>query len=168
MASPAKVERGPRALGTAIDGDGGRFDNTIMKNPIATPSSVAARNALGVALVLRERGGRTPEPSRSWGARAQDSEKVGVVVQNIEPNTGTIWHPMEIEKNIEHRKKNSEILVVEDSLTQAKRLERLLKENGYSVRLARNGLEGLDWARKARPAVVITDVMKTEMDGYEM
>jgi len=78
------------------------------------------------------------------------------------------WPPKEIEQNIAHRKKHSEILVVEDSLTQAKRLERLLKENGYSVRLARNGLEGLDWARKARPAVVITDVMMPEMDGYEM
>ena len=89
-------------------------------------------------------------------------------MEHDDQNTEMTWPPKEIEQNIAHRKKHSEILVVEDSLTQAKRLERLLKENGYSVRLARNGLEGLDWARKARPAVVITDVMMPEMDGYEM
>ena len=74
----------------------------------------------------------------------------------------------DIDRTIEHRKRTSEILVVEDSLTQAKRLERLLKGNGYGVALARDGLEGLDQARKRRPAVVITDVMMPEMDGYEM
>ncbi len=74
----------------------------------------------------------------------------------------------DIDRTIEHRKRTSEILVVEDSLTQAKRLERLLRGNGYGVVLARNGLEGLEKARKVRPAVVITDVMMPEMDGYEM
>ena len=50
----------------------------------------------------------------------------------------------DIDRTIEHRKRTSEILVVEDSLTQAKRLERLLKGNGYGVALARDGLEGLE------------------------
>lgn len=62
----------------------------------------------------------------------------------------------------------SEILVVEDSLTQAKRLERLLKEHGYGVRIARNGFQGLAFAREKKPTVVITDVMMPEMDGYEL
>jgi len=62
----------------------------------------------------------------------------------------------------------SEILVVEDSLTQAKRLERLLKEHGYGVRIARDGLQGLAFAQEKKPTVVITDVMMPEMDGYEL
>lgn len=62
----------------------------------------------------------------------------------------------------------SEILVVEDSLTQAKRLERLLKEHGYGVRIARNGFQGLAFAQEKKPTVVITDVMMPEMDGYEL
>lgn len=62
----------------------------------------------------------------------------------------------------------SEILVVEDSLTQAKRLERLLKEHGYGVRIARDGLQGLAFAQGKKPTVVITDVMMPEMDGYEL
>ena len=40
--------------------------------------------------------------------------------------------------------RNAEILVVEDSLTQAKRLERVLRENGFAVRVARDGQAGLE------------------------
>ena len=65
-------------------------------------------------------------------------------------------------------KVNAEILIVEDSLTQAKRLERLLVENGYVVHVARNGKEGLQAAAATKPSVVISDVMMPEMDGYEM
>ncbi len=60
------------------------------------------------------------------------------------------------------------IQIVEDSLTQAKRLERLLRDNGYDVSVARNGALGLEMAGKITPTVIITDVMMPEMDGYEM
>ncbi|WP_367339948.1 diguanylate cyclase [Aminivibrio sp.] len=65
-------------------------------------------------------------------------------------------------------KRTANILIVEDSLTQAKRLERLLAENGYTVHVARNGIEGLAAAAKTKPSVIITDVMMPEMDGFEM
>ena len=61
----------------------------------------------------------------------------------------------------------SEILVVEDSLTQAKRLERLLKEHGYGVRIARNGFQGLAFAREKNPTAVTPDVLVPEMAGKE-
>lgn len=60
------------------------------------------------------------------------------------------------------------VQIVEDSLTQAKRLERLLRSHGYEVTVARNGALGLEMAGKVKPTVVITDVMMPEMDGYEM
>jgi len=60
------------------------------------------------------------------------------------------------------------ILVVEDSPTQSMYLKFLLEENGYTVHMARNGLEGLDSASKIRPQVIISDVMMPEMTGYEM
>ena len=41
-----------------------------------------------------------------------------------------------------------EILVVEDSPTQAKRLERVLRENGFAVRVARDGQAGLEAVRE--------------------
>ena len=64
--------------------------------------------------------------------------------------------------------RNAEILVVEDSLTQAKRLERVLRENGFAVRVARDGQAGLDAAREQRPTVIITAVMMPRMDGFEL
>lgn len=69
---------------------------------------------------------------------------------------------------MEIMKRTANILIVEDSLTQAKRLERLLAENGYTVHVARNGIEGLAAAGKTKPSVIITDVMMPEMDGFEM
>ncbi len=63
---------------------------------------------------------------------------------------------------------NTTILIVEDSLTQAKRLEYLLSKTGYAVLIARNGVEGLEMAREKKPTVIITDVMMPEMDGYDM
>lgn len=60
------------------------------------------------------------------------------------------------------------VLIVEDSITQSKRLERLLTENGYSVISARDGKEGYEAAVEHEPAVVITDVVMPGMNGYEM
>ena len=66
------------------------------------------------------------------------------------------------------RQKIPIVQIVEDSLTQAKRLERLLRAKDYEVSLARNGAQGLAMVRQLKPTVVITDVMMPEMDGYEM
>ncbi len=61
-----------------------------------------------------------------------------------------------------------EILIVEDSDVQAFSLKKLLVGNGYSVRVARNGAEGLDAITERAPAVVISDIVMPVMDGYEM
>ncbi len=75
---------------------------------------------------------------------------------------------MDLANKAQSGKANAEILIVEDSLTQAKRLERLLVENGFVVSMARNGSEGLKLVRSKKPSVVVSDVMMPEMDGYEM
>ena len=63
---------------------------------------------------------------------------------------------------------NSEsVLIAEDSLTQALRLQRTLEKNGFSVTVAYNGREALDALARFRPALVISDVQMPEMDGYE-
>ncbi|MBR9978008.1 MAG: response regulator [Bacteroidetes bacterium] len=60
-----------------------------------------------------------------------------------------------------------EILVVEDSPTQALKLKYILEQQEYSVRLATNGREGLEAIAQHRPTLVISDVLMPEMDGYE-
>jgi two-component system sensor histidine kinase/response regulator len=60
------------------------------------------------------------------------------------------------------------ILVVEDSRFQAKLIQMLLEENGYVVRVARNGQEGLDALKQERPSVIVSDIVMPVMDGFEM
>lgn len=61
-----------------------------------------------------------------------------------------------------------EILIVEDSTLQAKRLKRLLEHEGFEVRVAYNGREGLEAAREHKPSLTVSDIIMPVMDGYEM
>lgn len=64
--------------------------------------------------------------------------------------------------------KDLKILIVEDSPTQAKQLQYVLEGHGYEVLLAANGEEGLTWAHKVRPALIISDIIMPVVDGFEM
>ena len=64
--------------------------------------------------------------------------------------------------------KTTEVLIVEDSRTQAEQLSHTLEQGGYRVRMAGNGAEALDAIRKTRPHLVISDAMMPVMDGYAM
>ena len=61
-----------------------------------------------------------------------------------------------------------EILAVEDSPTQALQLTSLLNEAGYQVLTAVDGAEALRKVNDSPPALVISDIMMPEMDGYEL
>ncbi|MFA4956237.1 MAG: ATP-binding protein [Candidatus Methanoperedens sp.] len=62
-----------------------------------------------------------------------------------------------------------EILIVEDSPTQAELLKFLLEKNDYRVWVAYNGREALDMiTKKGKPALVISDIIMPGMDGYEL
>lgn len=64
--------------------------------------------------------------------------------------------------------KTGEILIVEDSAMQAKRLKRLLEEQGYSVLVAHDGEEGLAMALEHVPTLIVSDIIMPKMDGYRM
>jgi diguanylate cyclase (GGDEF)-like protein len=64
--------------------------------------------------------------------------------------------------------KTIRILIVEDSPTQAIKLEFALEERGFLVSTAFNGAQGLSMARQTPPALVITDIVMPQMDGYEL
>jgi signal transduction histidine kinase len=61
-----------------------------------------------------------------------------------------------------------EILIAEDSRTQALRLQRILEQHGYHVTHAANGRLALEAAQLKKPTLVISDVVMPEMDGYEL
>ena len=62
----------------------------------------------------------------------------------------------------------TEILIVEDSPTQAAKLEHILQRAGYKVTAASNGKEALTCIGRRKPTLVISDILMPEMDGYEM
>jgi PleD family two-component response regulator len=75
---------------------------------------------------------------------------------------------MDINPENLNRNKGIEILIVEDSPTQAEQLKHILEEAGYLVSAASNGKEALSAISKHKPTLVISDVIMPEMDGYQL
>ena len=65
-------------------------------------------------------------------------------------------------------KNGVEILIVEDSPTQAAKLEFFLEQHGYQVSVANNGKEAIASMSKRKPTIAISDIIMPEMDGYEL
>ena len=65
-------------------------------------------------------------------------------------------------------KKHLEILLVEDSQTQALKFKLMLENHGYHVAMAKNGLEAMNMLLNRQVSIVITDWMMPEMDGSEL
>ncbi|MFA6448115.1 MAG: response regulator [bacterium] len=61
-----------------------------------------------------------------------------------------------------------EILIVEDSPTQAEELKYLLEKHEFRVTAAGNGRQALELLKNYKPQLVITDIIMPEMDGYEL
>ncbi len=61
-----------------------------------------------------------------------------------------------------------EILVVEDSATQALLLQNILEKQGWKVSCARDGKAALEFLKDREPTLVITDIQMPGMDGYEL
>jgi len=58
------------------------------------------------------------------------------------------------------------LLVVDDSLTTRMLEQSILESAGYSVQTAKSGEEGLEIARRERPALLLVDVEMPGMDGF--
>jgi len=63
---------------------------------------------------------------------------------------------------------NANVLVIDDELTVCRSCEKILNENGYSVSIALNGLEGLDRARKENFDLLIVDLKMPDIGGMEV
>jgi Response regulators consisting of a CheY-like receiver domain and a winged-helix DNA-binding domain len=60
------------------------------------------------------------------------------------------------------------LLIVEDEPGVAGFLEQGLKESGYAVDVARDGLEGLEYALAVEYDVIVLDILLPKMNGLEM
>jgi DNA-binding response OmpR family regulator len=60
------------------------------------------------------------------------------------------------------------ILVIEDQPDMRENLATILEMEQFAVLVAENGRQGLELARKAKPDLILCDVMMPEMDGHEV
>jgi signal transduction histidine kinase/CheY-like chemotaxis protein len=62
----------------------------------------------------------------------------------------------------------TDILIVEDSATQAARIKHLLESYHYKVEVTRDGQQALIWLSENRPSLVISDIVMPGMNGFEL
>jgi CheY-like chemotaxis protein/anti-sigma regulatory factor (Ser/Thr protein kinase) len=60
------------------------------------------------------------------------------------------------------------VLVIDDDPVQRELMERFLTKEGFSVRVAGSGEEGLRFARQIMPIAITLDVMMPDMDGWSV
>ena len=60
------------------------------------------------------------------------------------------------------------ILIVEDSATQALKTQCILEKHDFHVRIAESGQEALDMVKEQLPDIILLDIIMPEMDGYEL
>lgn len=66
------------------------------------------------------------------------------------------------------QERNKHILVVDDSPSVRRVVGNMLKQHGWEVQMARDGVEALEMISSVTPAAVLLDVEMPRMDGYEL
>jgi len=62
---------------------------------------------------------------------------------------------------------SKDILCIDDDLGITELVQLIMQRDGYSIRGAASGSEGLAAMRESLPDVVLLDIMMPEMDGWE-
>ncbi len=70
--------------------------------------------------------------------------------------------------NMNPENDNVQILIAEDSSTQAAQIKYLLESYHYKIVVTQNGEQALEWLSKHKPSLVITDILMPEMNGFEL
>lgn len=60
------------------------------------------------------------------------------------------------------------ILIVEDSATQAQKLQYILEEEHFNVHWAENGKKAFEFLETTLPTIILSDVLMPEMNGFEL
>jgi two-component system KDP operon response regulator KdpE len=71
-------------------------------------------------------------------------------------------------KQIPHDQQQARILIVDDEPQITRVLRTALSTQGYSLRIAANGVEGMEAVHAWKPDLVVTDVSMPEMNGIEL
>jgi chemotaxis protein histidine kinase CheA/ActR/RegA family two-component response regulator len=67
-----------------------------------------------------------------------------------------------------HAERGKYVLVVDDSPSVRRVVSSMLKQYGWEVQMARDGVEALEMISRETPAAVLLDIEMPRMDGYEL
>jgi DNA-binding NtrC family response regulator len=67
-----------------------------------------------------------------------------------------------------YRMTKAKVLIVEDEKDLRDIYQVILAANGYDVRTAKNGREGLEATAEFKPSIILLDIFMPVMDGKEM
>ncbi|GAC1640671.1 MAG: hypothetical protein NVS4B12_02290 [Ktedonobacteraceae bacterium] len=81
------------------------------------------------------------------------------------PQLGTFTKPP---ANTSKTDRGKYVLVVDDSPSVRRVVGNMLKQHGWEVQMARDGVEALEMITRETPAAVLLDVEMPRMDGYEL
>jgi len=96
------------------------------------------------------------KPSRGGMGRRKVADRLGRTGRFTTPPPPPSWRPVE------------KILVIDDDPKIRRQTCALLESEGYTTVEARNGREGVDLARRERPALVLCDITMPEMNGHRV
>ena len=60
-----------------------------------------------------------------------------------------------------------QIMIIDDSPTDTYVLKKILEKNGYQIVTAENGDEGIEAARREKPALILMDVVMPGLNGFQ-
>jgi len=61
----------------------------------------------------------------------------------------------------------AQILIVDDSPTEAHVLKGMLEKNGFEIATAENGTEGIERAKELKPDLILMDVVMPGLNGFQ-
>lgn len=67
-----------------------------------------------------------------------------------------------------NNKTPSSILIVDDNSKNLQILAEILRNEGYRVAMAKNGVSALNFAHKKEPDLILLDIMMPEMNGFQV
>ena len=131
---------------------------------------LATRNKLAgstsIAQVTSMRRETTSAPSSQQAAQSASSMVVPVSASQPVPTVPNT--PVLSPSGSPQVERGKYVLVVDDSPSVRRVVSNMLKQHGWEVQMARDGLEALDLISHETPAAVLLDIEMPRMDGYEL
>ncbi|HEU4880523.1 MAG TPA: response regulator [Gemmatimonadaceae bacterium] len=97
-----------------------------------------------------------------------------VIEAKVEPVEEAVPDPTDERRGIDRRNPDplpppsTCVLVIDDNISQRDMMQRFLEKEGFSVRCASSGEEGLELAKQILPIAITLDVMMPGMDGWRV